>query len=332
MSDSKEVARGVIRIPTGISNAYFVNHAGGCVLIDTGTEGYADKIRAVAEQHFGGRTRPQAILLTHGHLDHAGSALVLARHWDVPIYAHRMELPYLTGQSKYPPPDPTVGGFMSQVIRFLPNKNYDLGDAVKELNVEQPQSMSGWRVIETPGHTPGHVSFFREADGVLVAGDAFCTIDQDSMIGMISKKPQVNRPPAYYTINWEQAHDSVRKLGEVSPRLLAAGHGEPMGGDEALWQLRELAEDFPTPTYGRYVKQPPIVNEYGVALMPPPVPDPVKRAAIGAIAAGTVAAIAVSLIRRRNGRSSNDLDWQSTRRADWKSAQPDWRAALDTDK
>ena len=209
---------------------------------------------------------------------------------------------------------------MSQVIRFLPNKTYDLGDAVKNSMLSTPQSMIGWRVIETPGHTPGHVSFFREPDGVLLAGDAFCTIDQDSMIGMISKKPQVNRPPAYYTINWQQAHESVRKLADLSPRLLAAGHGEPMGGDEALWQLRELAEDFPTPTYGRYVKQPPIVNEYGVALMPPPVPDPVKRAAIGAIAAGTVAAIAVSLIRRRNGRSSNDLDWQSTRRADWKSS------------
>ncbi len=215
MSDSKEIARGVIRIPTGISNAYIVGDADHWTLIDTGTEGYADKITQVAERRFGSRARPDAILLTHGHFDHSGSAPALTRQWDVRAYAHRMELPYLTGQSKYPPPDPTVGGFMSQVIRFFPNKSYDLGDSVKELNLEQPQSLTGWRVIETPGHTPGHVSFYREEDGVLIAGDAFCTIDQDNLIGMLSKKPQVSRPPAYYTINWEQAHESVRKLAQI---------------------------------------------------------------------------------------------------------------------
>jgi len=320
MSDSKEIARGVIRIPTGISNAYMVGDAGHWTLIDTGTEGYAQKIRHVAEQHFGPRARPDAILLTHGHFDHAGSATALAREWDVPVYAHRMELPYLTGQSKYPPPDPTVGGFMAQVIRFLPNKNYDLGDAVKELNLEQPQSITRWRVIETPGHTPGHVSLYREEDGVLIAGDAFCTIDQDSLIGVLSKKPQVNRPPAYYTINWEQAHESVRKLSQLSPRLLAAGHGEPMGGEEAQRQLRDLAESFPAPTYGRYVRQPPVVNEYGVALMPAPVPDPVKRAAVGAIAAGTLAAVALTLIRRRSDRMPDDSKPASS--------QKNWRSEL----
>jgi hypothetical protein len=158
---------------------------------------------------------------------------------------------------------------------------------------------------------------------VLLAGDAFCTIDQDSMLGIVTKKPQVNRPPAYYTINWDQARESVRKLAELSPRLLAAGHGEPMGGDEALRQLRELAENFPAPTYGRYVRQPPIVNQYGVALMPPPVADPVKRVAIGAIVAGTIAAIGVSAFRRRAASRAEGSDRQSS--------QPEWRSALEED-
>ena len=51
---------------------------------------------------------PEAIVLTHGHFDHAGSALQLAEYWDVPIYAHRLEMPYLTGKADYPPPDPTI--------------------------------------------------------------------------------------------------------------------------------------------------------------------------------------------------------------------------------
>ena len=59
---------------------------------------------------FGHGNRPAAILLTHGHFDHVGALKTLAEEWDVPVYAHTLELPYLTGRSSYPPPDPSVGG------------------------------------------------------------------------------------------------------------------------------------------------------------------------------------------------------------------------------
>src|SRR5436190_22099396 len=65
---------------------------------------------------------PRAILLTHGHFDHVGSLGALLRRWpDTPVYAHRLELPYLTGHSSYPPPDPTVGGgFMALASPLFP--------------------------------------------------------------------------------------------------------------------------------------------------------------------------------------------------------------------
>lgn len=330
MSHATEIARGVIRIPAGIPNAYIVGDKNHWTLIDTGMESAAPDIRDTAAQCFGGGARPEAILLTHGHFDHAGSAARLAREWHVPVYAHHMELPYLTGKSKYPPPDPTVGGFMSQVIRFFPNKSYDLGDAVAELNVDQPQSLEGWRCIETPGHTPGHVSFYRQEDGVLIAGDAFTTVNQDNLVEMMSKRAQVCRPPAYYTPNWRQAHESVRTLADLSPRLLAAGHGEPMGGNDALRQLRDLAENFPIPSRGRYVKEPPVVNENGVLLLPPPSPDPVKNAVILSIAAGTIAAIAITWLRDRaqnndwrsalaEGESESPMETSEPRNWDWRN-------------
>src|SRR5919107_1012291 len=56
--------------------------------------------------------RPAAVVLTHGHFDHVGSLEALLEAWDVPIYAHPLERPYLTGVSPYPPPDPLVGGGM----------------------------------------------------------------------------------------------------------------------------------------------------------------------------------------------------------------------------
>ena len=72
-------------------------------------------------RRFGHDSRPEAIFLTHGHFDHAGNASALSDLWGVPIYAHPMELPYLTGRSDYPPPDPTVGGAIAMMSRVLPH-------------------------------------------------------------------------------------------------------------------------------------------------------------------------------------------------------------------
>ena len=83
--------------PISFVNAYFVGHPRGpWILVDAGLPGRAAQIFDAAEARFGAGSRPEAIYLTHGHYDHAGSALKLAERWDVPIFAHRMELPYLT--------------------------------------------------------------------------------------------------------------------------------------------------------------------------------------------------------------------------------------------
>ena len=57
------------------------------------------------------RQRIRAIILTHGHWEHSGAARKLAAAWDIPIYAHRLELPFLDGRERYyPPADPTEAG------------------------------------------------------------------------------------------------------------------------------------------------------------------------------------------------------------------------------
>src|SRR6478672_9514269 len=107
----REVAPGVTLIPTLIANAYFVGESTRWVVVDTCAPGNERRIRRAAERRFGRGARPEAILLTHGHFDHAGSAGPLADAWNVPIYAHSLELPYLTGKAKYPPFDLSSPGF-----------------------------------------------------------------------------------------------------------------------------------------------------------------------------------------------------------------------------
>ena len=308
MNNSGATARHVFRIPTGIANAYILGTPERWVLVDCGTPGNFQRILKSVREHLGQDSAPLAIVLTHGHFDHAGSAKQLAEHWGVEIYAHRLEHPFLNGSSEYPPPDPTVGGFMAQVVRFVPNLKFDLRPHLRELGAGELPFLADWEVIETPGHTAGHVSLFRREDRCLIAGDAFTTMNQDSMIGTLSRKQQVWRPPTYYTSDWGAAWDSVRRLAELEPLVLAAGHGVPMNGEGALQQLRQLARHFPFPEYGRYVGDPARSDESGITYLPPPVPDAVKRYALAGLAAGGAVGAAFWLAKRQRVEQFEDID------------------------
>jgi len=311
MANSEIIAQDVVWIPTGLSNAYLLGTEEGFVLVDSGTAGNEKKILRVVRSHFGKNATPSAILLTHGHFDHSGSAVELARHWGVRIYVHRLELPFVDGTACYPPPDPTVGGFLAQMMRFVPNNKIDLSPHVSTLRLSELPWIAGWRIIETPGHSPGHISLFRPADGALIAGDAFATVDLDSAVAVISKRQQVSRPAAVFTPDWQNAERSVRRLAELEPRILAAGHGSPMFGFAAQGQLRDLSRNFPVPEYGRYMKESARTDENGIISVPEPVPDRLRRkAAISAVAVGAVG-IGFFIRRRRSRRRGiKEPEWR----------------------
>jgi len=293
-----EVASGVSFLSAGIANLYFVGEdASRWILVDTGMHGYFDTVMKAAESKFGAGAAPLYIVLTHGHFDHAGSAAALAKKWRIPVYAHKLEIPFLTGKSDYPPPDPTVGGAMSLLGRFFPNRKVHLNGLVKELGNSLP-NFDEWQIHFTPGHTPGHVSLFRPKDRTLIAGDAFTTVDLDSFSAMATKKQEVSRPPAYFTCDWELAHRSVEHLADLAPRVLAAGHGLPMSGAEAGEQLNALAEQFPVPEKGRYVNEPVRSDESGITYLPPAVSDPLPKVAAGIGVAAAAAGLTAALVAR----------------------------------
>lgn len=292
------LATALIHIPLGLPNAYMIGTRRGWYLVDTGTEGNAESIIERAEKNFGHQP-PEAILLTHGHFDHSGNAAELSDYWDAQVFAHELELPFLTGKDKYPPPDPTVGGFMGFMIRFFPNKAYDLEDRVDAF----PRNLlSGWDIVETPGHSPGHVSFFRHEDRVLLAGDAITTVKQCSLLAMLSQQQHVCLPPEYYTCDWQSARESVEKVAALQPELIAAGHGRPMRGQETLRQLEELAATWPAPRGGRYTEEPAHTNEDGIVSLPRKPFDPLATAFYGTAAA--LGAASVLAVLRRRGKAA----------------------------
>jgi glyoxylase-like metal-dependent hydrolase (beta-lactamase superfamily II) len=289
-----QLAPGLARLPLLIANVYFVgSRRAPWVMVDAGTPGDAARIRSTATERFGPDARPEAILLTHGHFDHAGSARELAELWDVPIYAHPLERPFLTGRSGYPPRDPTVGGAMAFLSRFFPSSPPNPGERLHDLpqGGEVP-GLPGWRWHHTPGHAPGHAAFFQENESVLLAGDACATMDLDSVAGIVTQERRICRPPAPFTFDWEQAHRSVELLAGLRPVVIGCGHGEPMAGTAVAAELAELARNFPRPRHGRYASEPARTDENGIAYLPPPVADPLPKA----MAAAGIAALTVAVV------------------------------------
>src|SRR4051794_36600181 len=179
-----------------IVNVVFLGRSGAgdrqWVLIDAGVMGTASFIESAARERFGEGSRPLAIVMTHGHFDHVGALETLADRWDVPIYAHELEMPYLSGRSAYPPPDPSVGGgLMAALSPLYPRGPIDVSHRLQKLPADGTvPPMPGWRWIATPGHSPGHVSFWRESDRTLIAGDAFITTSQESAYAVALQKPE----------------------------------------------------------------------------------------------------------------------------------------------
>ncbi len=255
------VAQEVYCLPIQVVNVCFVGNPGKAnewILVDAGMPKSADDIIEALTEEFGSAEAPRAILLTHGHFDHVGAIIELAEKWDVPIYAHSAEFPYLTGKQSYPEPDTSVeGGLIAKMSSFFPNEPIQLGSRLKELpNDHRIPEMPGWRWIHTPGHTPGHVSFIRIDDNVLIAGDAFVTVKQDSLYKVLTQEKEINGPPRYLTTDWEAAWESVGIIKHLEPTVAITGHGPPMYGVELTESLDKLAQDFDKiaiPDYGRYV-------------------------------------------------------------------------------
>jgi glyoxylase-like metal-dependent hydrolase (beta-lactamase superfamily II) len=249
----------------GIVNVGFVGPRGagdrGWALVDAGLPGCKHFIQQAARDRFGEGARPSAIVMTHGHFDHVGVLEDLAAEWDAPVYVHPLEAPYLDGRAAYPPGDPTVGGgAMAALARFYPRGPLDLKDKLRMLPEDgSVPGMPGWRWMHTPGHSVGHVSFWREGDRSLIAGDAFVTTGQESAYAVAVQRPEMHGPPTYFTIEWDKAKRSVAALAQLQPELVVTGHGRPMQGPEMLHALQALAQRFDevaVPSTGRYVSAP----------------------------------------------------------------------------
>lgn len=255
----QKFTRDISFLTVQIVNVIFIEKANGTfVLVDAGMPRSENAILDTVGENFGPAAKPEAIILTHAHFDHIGALEALCTRWDVPVYAHREELPYLTGQKNYPPPDGSVeGGLVAKMAPLFPNEGIDLQEKVQPLPEDGTvPHLPEWQWIHTPGHTDGHISLFRKKTRTLIAGDAFVTVRQDKLLNVLTQKQEITGPPRYFTTDWHRAKESVKKLASLAPNEAITGHGMPMYGDaltKGLYQLAESFDEQAKPDYGKYV-------------------------------------------------------------------------------
>ncbi len=207
----KQVADGVWHLDTfflpSSINAYLVED----VLIDAGTRHSGGKILRQLRSH-----DVSAHALTHSHPDHQGATHEVCTTLDLPLWVGERDVdaaenPDLIRQRQ---PDHPVAHLYTRLF-IGPGHPVDR-------HLHEGDEVAGFKVLEVPGHSAGHVAFWRESDGILILGDVLTNLDQ------LTGLPGLHEPKSYLTPDPAENRRSARRLAELEPRLVLFGHGRPL--------------------------------------------------------------------------------------------------------
>jgi hydroxyacylglutathione hydrolase len=190
--------------PRHMFNVYLVED----VLIDAATRWARWRILSQI------RHRPvRMVALTHCHPDHQGTAKIICERFNVPLACHEADAPTMEGRAPMEP--------FNRVVRigarFWSGPPHPVARVLRD-----GDTVAGFRVVHTPGHTSGHVAFFREHDRVAIVGDVLANIS------FLTGTPGLREPPHYSCIDPEENRRSMLTLLRLDPSVVCFGHGPPL--------------------------------------------------------------------------------------------------------
>jgi glyoxylase-like metal-dependent hydrolase (beta-lactamase superfamily II)/predicted ester cyclase len=226
IADGVWVLRGGFPIKT--MNVYLIEDGDGVTVFDAGISAMGGALRAACAR-FGGARR---VVLGHADADHRGAAPAL----QAPVYCHPAERVAAESSASFrdywdfAKLKPYARMFFA---RALPA--WDGGATSVAGTVGEGDEVAGFRVIELPGHAPGLIGLFRESDRLALVSDVVYTIDP-----LTGRKGGPRIPHPAFDADTEMARASIRRLAELDPSIVWAGHAGPVSGD-VVGQLRQAA-------------------------------------------------------------------------------------------
>ncbi len=206
----RQLADGVYQLngwPRNVLNVYLV----GDVLVDTGIRQAERRVLRQLENRAVG-----TVVLTHAHADHQGSCHAVCERLGIPLWCSEGEVPVVETPGAVG--SPKAPGWVNRVqARFWNGPPHPVARALHE-----GDEVAGFTVLNTPGHTAGHISLWRARDRVLIAGDVVLNVNP--FTGM----PGLHLPPTIFTHDPARNRESARRLAELRPALACFGHGAPL--------------------------------------------------------------------------------------------------------
>jgi glyoxylase-like metal-dependent hydrolase (beta-lactamase superfamily II) len=235
-----KIAENIHIVPGVVGNSYLLVDSDGLTLIDTGIPGSAIKILNFIKRLGYSKRDLNRILLTHADWDHAGSLAALKRASGARVYASLYEA-RAVASGHFPRSLKTDNLWLKPIFMMAES----LGK-VSPAHVDETLTdgqvlpvLDGLFVVDTKGHTPGHMSFFTPSTGILFSGDSILS----RKFGLVG---------SHGSVTWDQkkANASVLKQLALRARIVCSGHGAVVM--DGLARLLRLAELFPlTPAYQR---------------------------------------------------------------------------------
>src|SRR3954464_7373908 len=221
----KEVAPGVFQLkgfPPNAINVWLM----GDVLVDAATKQSGKRIFSELEG------RPiTAHALTHAHPDHQGASHEVCTKLGIPFWVGEHDVAAAEGGIEAIKQLQPKAGINSVIAGFWGGPGHPVDRALRE-----GDEVAGFTVIDVPGHSAGHVAYWRESDRVLIAGDVL------NSMNLITTIPGLQEPPKMFTPDPARNRESIKRIAALEPRVACFGHG-PVWRDPA--KLTELAADLP---------------------------------------------------------------------------------------
>jgi glyoxylase-like metal-dependent hydrolase (beta-lactamase superfamily II) len=209
---------------------YCIIDSDGLTLIDTGLTLAVGMILSQLKRAGYTPTDVKRILITHGHLDHIGGLPALKATTGAQVVTSEDERPYVEG--KFPAPLPARENLPPLAQMMHPGKKGpELGTPVDRTVVDGEvldEVFSGLQVVATPGHSPGHVSYWQPERRILFTGD------------VVMRLPGLRLPYAAFTPDMAQSKRSLQRVAALNAQIICFGHGVPMTQDAAT-RLRAFA-------------------------------------------------------------------------------------------